>query len=181
MTPRNKDVEPLDRERIVEAAMTIIDQDGLDALSMRRLGAALGVNPMAAYYHVPNKAALYDLVVEAIMAGVDLSAVDPAAPLVDRLKQAARALSGGHPRPPSRHPRPCLALAAHGDGAAAGRAAPRRPLRGRPHGDRDGHGRRLPRSVHPRRGASATTTTRSTKRPASSASSTSSTRPSSPT
>ena len=68
---------------------------------MRRLGAELGVNPMAAYYHVPNKAALYDLVLEAIMAGVDLSAVDPAAPLADRLKQAARAYRAAilaHPR-----------------------------------------------------------------------------------
>ncbi len=101
MTPRKKDVEPLDRERIVEAAMTIIDEDGLEALSMRRLGATLGVNPMAAYYHVPNKAALYDLVLEAIMADVDLSAIDPAAPLAERLKQAAHAYRAAilaHPR-----------------------------------------------------------------------------------
>jgi len=101
MAPRKKDVEPLDRERIVEAAMTIIDDEGLEALSMRRLGAALGVNPMAAYYHVPNKAALYDLVLEAVMSGVDLSAIDPAAPLADRLKQGARAYRTAilaHPR-----------------------------------------------------------------------------------
>ena len=71
MTPRKKDVEPLARERIVDAAMGIIDAEGLDALSMRRLGAELGVNPMAAYHYMPNKAALYDLVLEAVMAGVD--------------------------------------------------------------------------------------------------------------
>ena len=101
MTPRSKNVEPLDRERIVEAAMTIIDEDGLEALSMRRLGTALGVNPMAAYYHVPNKAALYDFVLEAIMAGVELSAINPSAPLADRFKQAARAYRAAilaHPR-----------------------------------------------------------------------------------
>ena len=91
MTPRRKDVEPLARERIVDAAMRIIDDEGLDALSMRRLGAELGVNPMAAYYHVPNKAALYDLVVDAVMTGVDTSLIDPAAPLADQLKLAARA------------------------------------------------------------------------------------------
>ena len=91
MTPRRKDVEPLARERIVDAAMRIIDDEGLDALSMRRLGAELGVNPMAAYYHVPNKAALYDLVVDAVMTGVDTSVIDPAAPLADQLKLAARA------------------------------------------------------------------------------------------
>ena len=101
MTPRKKNFEPLDRERIVEAAMAIIDDEGLEALSMRRLGAALRVNPMAAYYHVPNKAALYDLVLEAIMAGVDMSAVDPEGPLPERLKQAARAYRAAilaHPR-----------------------------------------------------------------------------------
>ena len=80
MTPRKKDVEPLDRERILAAAMRIIDAEGLDALSMRRLGTELGVNPMAAYYHVPNKAALYDLVLEAVMAGVDMTGIDPALP-----------------------------------------------------------------------------------------------------
>jgi AcrR family transcriptional regulator len=101
MTPRKKDAEPLARGRIVAAALHIIDTEGLDALSMRRLGAELGVNPMAAYYHVPNKAALYDLVLEAVMAGVDMTTVDPAAPLDDQLKQAARAYRAAilaHPR-----------------------------------------------------------------------------------
>ncbi len=101
MTPRKRNVEPLDRKRIVEAAMAIIDDEGLEALSMRRLGAALGVNPMAAYHHVPGKAALYDLVLEEIMAGVDLSGVDSRAPLAERLKQGARAYRASilaHPR-----------------------------------------------------------------------------------
>src|SRR5665647_171029 len=101
MAPRRKDVEPLARERIVYAAVKIIDGEGLDALSMRRLGAELGVNPMAAYYHVPNKAALYDLVLEAVMAGVDTSGIDPAAPVEEQLKQAARAYRSAilaHPR-----------------------------------------------------------------------------------
>jgi len=101
MTPRKKNVEPLDRPRIVEAAMAIIDDEGLEALSMRRLGAALGVNPMAAYYHVPNKAALYDLVLDAVMATVDTTAIDRAAPIAERLKQAARAYRAAilaHPR-----------------------------------------------------------------------------------
>jgi AcrR family transcriptional regulator len=101
MSPRKKGVEPLARERIVEAAVRIIDEEGLEALSMRRLGAALGVNPMAAYYHVPNKAALYDLVLEALMAEVDLSRIDAGAPLSDQVKQAARAYRAAilaHPR-----------------------------------------------------------------------------------
>jgi AcrR family transcriptional regulator len=91
VTPRKKDAEQLTRERIVEAAMRIIDAEGARALSMRRLGTELGVNPMAAYHYVPNKQALYDLVLDAVMSGVDLDSVDAAAPLEERLKQGARA------------------------------------------------------------------------------------------
>jgi AcrR family transcriptional regulator len=101
MSPRKKDAEPLARERIVAAAMRIIDADGLEALSMRRLGAELGVNPMAAYYHVPNKAALYDLILEELMSGLDMTSVDRTAPLEEQLKQAARAYRAAvlaHPR-----------------------------------------------------------------------------------
>lgn len=91
MTPRKKGAEQLTRERIIAAAMRIIDDEGLDALSMRRLGAELGVNPMAAYHYVPSKAALYDLVLDAVMAGVGLDAIDDAADLETRLMQAGRA------------------------------------------------------------------------------------------
>jgi TetR/AcrR family tetracycline transcriptional repressor len=101
MSPRRKGAEPLARGRIVEAAIGIIDKEGLEGLSMRRLGAVLGVNPMAAYYHVPNKAALYDLVLEALMAEVDMSGVDPGAPPTEQVKQAARAYRKAllaHPR-----------------------------------------------------------------------------------
>lgn len=101
MTPRKKDTELLTRDRIVEAAMRVIDTDGLDALSMRRLGTELGVNPMAAYHYVPNKAALYDLVLDAVMSGVDLTTISADGPVDERLKQAARAYQAAilrHPR-----------------------------------------------------------------------------------
>jgi len=101
MAARKKDSEPLTRDRIVVAAMRVIDTDGIDALSMRRLGTELGVNPMAAYHYVPNKAALYDLVLDAVMSGVDLTTIEPAAPIEQRLKQAARAYRAAifaHPR-----------------------------------------------------------------------------------
>jgi AcrR family transcriptional regulator len=101
VAPRKKNTEVLTRDRIVEAAMRVIDAEGLDALSMRRLGTELDVNPMAAYHYVPNKAALYDLVLDAVMSGVDLSAIDPSAPIAERLDQAARAYRAAilaHPR-----------------------------------------------------------------------------------
>jgi TetR/AcrR family transcriptional regulator, tetracycline repressor protein len=101
MAARKKDAEPLTRERIIDAAMRVIDADGVDALSMRRLGTELGVNPMAAYHYVPNKAALYDLVLDAVMSGVDLTAAGDAVPVEERLKQAGRAYRDAilaHPR-----------------------------------------------------------------------------------
>ena len=104
MTPRKKDAEPLARERIVAAAMKIIDAEGLDALSMRRLGAELGVNPMAAYHYVPNKAALYDLVLEAVMAGVDTETIDPAlrlSPISSSRRRAPTARRSSRTRAPS--------------------------------------------------------------------------------
>ena len=82
---------PLTRERIVSAALQIVDREGLKALSMRRLGAQLGVDPMAVYYHVPNKEALLDAIVEAVMAEIDLAADNPGDPAEERILCAARA------------------------------------------------------------------------------------------
>jgi TetR/AcrR family transcriptional regulator, tetracycline repressor protein len=62
----------LSRRVIVEAALAIIDRDGTGELSMRRLGAELGVDPKAVYYYLPNKAALFDAVVEALYAQMAL-------------------------------------------------------------------------------------------------------------
>ena len=61
----------LDRVQIVDAAVALIDRDGLDAFSMRKLGAELGVDPMSVYYHVPNKAALFDALVDWVWTRVD--------------------------------------------------------------------------------------------------------------
>ena len=56
--------KPLSRRRILEAALGLADREGLEALSMGRLGAELGVEAMSLYNHVPNKEALLDGVVE---------------------------------------------------------------------------------------------------------------------
>jgi AcrR family transcriptional regulator len=58
---------PLTRLRIAQAATAIVDRDGLEALSMRRLGAELGVEGMAIYRHFPNKAAVLAGIVEALL------------------------------------------------------------------------------------------------------------------
>ncbi len=67
---------PLDRDRVVAAALEIIDAEGVDALSIRRLAAALGTSPMAVYWHVQDKAALLDLVGEAVLDTIDVPAID---------------------------------------------------------------------------------------------------------
>ena len=82
---------PLSRERIVKAAMAIVDREGLKELSMRRLGHRLGVDPMAVYYHVPNKEALLDAIVEAVMGEIDLSRDDRSRSTEERVLVAARA------------------------------------------------------------------------------------------
>lgn len=54
----------LTRARVMAAALKFIDREGLDALSMRRLGTELGIEAMSLYHHIPSKDALLDGVVE---------------------------------------------------------------------------------------------------------------------
>ena len=55
---RRQERDPLSSERIIQAAMALADREGLEAVSMRRVGAELGVEAMSLYRHVPNKDAL---------------------------------------------------------------------------------------------------------------------------
>jgi AcrR family transcriptional regulator len=65
------------RDAVLAAALEIIDRDGADALSMRRLARALGRDPMILYRHAPNKAALLDGVAEIILARLKVDPADP--------------------------------------------------------------------------------------------------------
>jgi AcrR family transcriptional regulator len=65
------------REVVLAAALEIIDADGADGLSMRRLARALGRDPMILYRHAPNKAALLDGVVETVLAKLTVDPTDP--------------------------------------------------------------------------------------------------------
>lgn len=62
----------LDRDRIVLAAVAVIDAEGVAALSFRRLGDDLGVTPMSLYWHVADKAELLELVGDAILAEIEM-------------------------------------------------------------------------------------------------------------
>jgi AcrR family transcriptional regulator len=66
--------KPLSRERVLAAAVALADSQGIQGLTMRRLAADLGVEAMSLYYHVPDKEALLDGVVETVVA----AAIGPA-------------------------------------------------------------------------------------------------------
>jgi AcrR family transcriptional regulator len=68
MATKSRTRKPLNKERVLEQAIVLADRDGIEALSMRKLGQALGVEAMSLYNHVANKgelvAAMVDRVVE---------------------------------------------------------------------------------------------------------------------
>jgi AcrR family transcriptional regulator len=67
---------PLTRERIVAAALTLIDRDGLDAVTMRRIADELGVQAPSLYNHMRSKEALLDAVAASVIEQVDASAFE---------------------------------------------------------------------------------------------------------
>jgi len=81
----------LTRERVVTEALAVIAHDGVQALTMRRLATRLGVVPGALYRHVNNKQQLQDLVLDNVLAEVDLH-LDPAMDWTNQLKLLARRL-----------------------------------------------------------------------------------------
>lgn len=89
----------LTRERVVAEALAVIGADGAAALSMRALAARLGVVPGALYRHVRSKEQLCDLVVDGVLAEVDLQAGHALAwtGRVAALARALRAVLEDHP------------------------------------------------------------------------------------
>jgi len=80
----------LSKEQIVQAALRLARKVGVDDISMRSLSAELRVSPMAIYYHVPNKGALLDLLVDAVLSEVPTPTPDPAR-WQDQLKEGSLA------------------------------------------------------------------------------------------
>jgi AcrR family transcriptional regulator len=81
---------PLSRERIVTAAIDMIERHGVEAVSMRRIAAELSCGVMSLYNHVPSKAALLDDVAERVMSGIEFTAA-PGAGWEDQVRAQARA------------------------------------------------------------------------------------------
>jgi AcrR family transcriptional regulator len=90
---------PLNRERVLQAAVEFADREGIDALSMRRLGQELSVEAMALYNHVSGKDDLLNGMVDVVVGEIDLTdggAEDWKAAARDRVL-AARRVMRGHP------------------------------------------------------------------------------------
>ncbi|MCE5289031.1 MAG: TetR/AcrR family transcriptional regulator C-terminal domain-containing protein [Nocardiaceae bacterium] len=77
MNANGETTGPLTRQTVLATALECIDRDGIDALSMRRLGTALGRDPMVLYRLVPSKAALLDGVAELVLSGLTVDTTDP--------------------------------------------------------------------------------------------------------
>lgn len=68
----------LSQALVVDTALAILDAEGLDAVTMRRVATALDTGPASLYAHVSNKGELHELMLERVLAEVELPVVDPA-------------------------------------------------------------------------------------------------------
>jgi AcrR family transcriptional regulator len=71
-TKRTQPRVPLSRERVLNTALKLADQGGLESLSMRKLGQELGVEAMAVYYHFANKDEVLDGIVDLVFGEIAL-------------------------------------------------------------------------------------------------------------
>lgn len=91
---------PLTRTAILEAGIALADSDGLPAVTMRRLGEALGVEAMSLYRHVNNKQDVLDGMASLLVARMQPVAVSPGSPwqqVVRQFSWAYRRLIVEHP------------------------------------------------------------------------------------
>ncbi|MFG5720947.1 TetR/AcrR family transcriptional regulator [Streptomyces murinus] len=90
----------LSHEQLAAAALTVLDRDGLAALSMRAVAKELGMSTMALYRYVRDRDELELLVVEFVLAAVDTGAPDTGLPWRERIEVLVRRIRdtlGAHP------------------------------------------------------------------------------------
>jgi AcrR family transcriptional regulator len=86
--------EPLTKERILQAAVALADEGGVDSLSMRRIAQEFDVVPMALYKHVANKDEMLDGMVDVVVGEIDppLADAEWKTAIRERVLSARRAL-----------------------------------------------------------------------------------------
>jgi AcrR family transcriptional regulator len=67
---------PLSRDRVLRAAVTFADENGIESLSMRKLGQVVGVEAMSLYNHVANKEDLLDGMIDLVFAEIELPSAE---------------------------------------------------------------------------------------------------------
>jgi AcrR family transcriptional regulator len=77
MATRSRTRRPLTKERVLEKAIALADKDGIETLSMRKLGQALGVEAMSLYNHVANKGDLVAEMVDRVVERFELPDDEP--------------------------------------------------------------------------------------------------------
>jgi AcrR family transcriptional regulator len=82
----------LTQEAIVDAALRIVDREGLDALTMRTVAHTLGTGPASLYAHVANKDQLVELLVERVIGEIEIDGEPDPERWTEQLKQTARAM-----------------------------------------------------------------------------------------
>ncbi len=90
--------QSLTRDRVLEGAVALADEIGIEALTIRRLAEALGTKPMTIYYHVPSKDEIVDGMVEVVFSEIDKPPVDQDwRSAIRRRCVSARTVIGRHP------------------------------------------------------------------------------------
>lgn len=91
--------EALTQEKILRVALALVDRDGVERLSMRRLASELDVDPMAIYHHVASKQALLSGIVDLVFAELQVRPEDGATwqQQIEAFAHAYRRLAMAHP------------------------------------------------------------------------------------
>jgi AcrR family transcriptional regulator len=89
--------KPLNRERILDTALALVDEEGIDALSMRKLGQALGYEAMSLYNHVANKDDLLAGILDLVLAEMEPPDPDGGFPAIRTAALSAHAALRRHP------------------------------------------------------------------------------------
>ncbi|MEV5572232.1 TetR/AcrR family transcriptional regulator [Spirillospora sp. NPDC052269] len=98
--PQRREQPALSREQIVAAALELLDAEGIDALSMRKLGTRLNAGATSMYTHVANKDELLELVVDEVYGEIELPVPDDPADWQDAMSRCARSLRAAFLRHP---------------------------------------------------------------------------------
>ncbi|MFE0101388.1 TetR/AcrR family transcriptional regulator [Streptomyces sp. NPDC059009] len=98
--PRRREQQALSQEQIVAEAVRLLDAEGVEALSMRKLGIRLNAGATSLYRHVANKDELIELVVDEVYGELEVRAIDDPADWRDAVAESAcslRAMALRHP------------------------------------------------------------------------------------